>query len=137
MQLASIDCSRIHWSDLRCISLSSEYVNHLDAAVAKEVEGLLGWTFCTIPLDGLQINTLPPLLLIADEAVLAGTVQFFLSHNDVLGILYGSQSVGMVTVQMRQQHVVEVSGFDAHHLQLLIDSLAKRYLSLIHIIQYT
>ena len=112
MQLASIDCSRIHWSDLRCISLSSEYVNHLDAAVAKEVEGLLGWTFCTVPLDGLQINTLPP-LLIADEAVLAGTVQ------------------------MRQQHVVEVSGFDAHHLQLLIDSLAKRYLSLIHIIQYT
>ena len=24
MQLASIDCSRIHWSDLRCISLSSD-----------------------------------------------------------------------------------------------------------------
>ena len=73
MQLASIDCSRIHWSDLRCISLSSEYVNHLDAAVAKEVEGLLGRTFRAVPLDGLQINTLPPLLLIADEAVLAGT----------------------------------------------------------------
>ena len=136
MQLASIDCSRIHWSDLHCISLSSEYVNHLDAAVAKEVEGLLGWTFCTIPLDGLQINTLPP-LLIADEAVLAGTVQLLLSHDDVLCILHGSQTVGMITVQMRQQHVVEVSGFDAHHLQLLIDSLAKRYLSLIHIIQYT
>ena len=47
-------------------------VNHLHAAVAKEVEGLLGWTFCTVPLDGLQINTLPP-LLIADEAVLAGS----------------------------------------------------------------
>ena len=51
----------------------ARYVNHLNAAVAKEVEGLLGWTFCTVPLDGLQINTLPPLLLIADEAVLAGS----------------------------------------------------------------
>ena len=55
----------------------ARYVNHLDAAVAKEVEGLLGWTFCTVPLDGLQINTLPPLLLIADEAVLAGTVHYY------------------------------------------------------------
>ena len=32
-------------------------VYHLDAAIAKEVEGLLGRTFCTVPLDGLQVNT--------------------------------------------------------------------------------
>jgi len=56
-------------------------VNHLDAAVAKEVEGLLGRPFRAVPLDGLQVNSLPPLLLIADEAVLAGTVQFLLSKN--------------------------------------------------------
>ena len=96
-----------------------------------------GRTFGAVPLNGLQINTFPPFLLIANKAVLAGAVQFFESYENVLGILHGTQTIGMVTIQMGKQHVVKVGRLDVHCCQLFIDSLAKRDLPLVYIIQYT
>ena len=85
--------------------------------------------------DSTQIDTAPPFLLIANEAVLARALQLLGRAKDVLGAYHGTQTVGVVAVEMGEQHVINVGRGETPRRELLVNSLALSDASLAHMIQ--
>ena len=65
-----------------------------------------------------------------------GELHFIRGHQELLGPFDLQQAIGMITVQMGQQHRIQVRIPDTHGKQLLINALARADPALIDLIQH-
>ena len=94
-------------------------IDHNEAFIPKYIVGFSRKAFRTVPVEGLHFRAAPPIRIVADAV--DGRFVLRKKHKDLLCVGHQIQTVGVVAIQMGQQHQIQVGRMNAQRRQLLVD----------------
>ena len=99
-------------------------IDHNEAFIPKYIVGFSRKAFRTVPVEGLHFRAAPQIRIVADAVdgrFVLRKKQLVFRHKDLLCVGHQIQTVGVVAIQMGQQHQIQVGRMNAQRRQLLVD----------------